>query len=200
VNSKGCPDKFYAILLAAGGSTRLGVPKQLLIWRGKPLICYILEQFCNSKIDSTIVVLGDKFQKITKEISHFQVKIVKNINWQNGIGSTIKAGLKATPKDARAVVISVIDQPYLTSALINSEIEVYKKTRAQIVAPLVENIQTNPVLFDKSVFNSLLLLKDDEGAKEILKDFYLQFIKWSDVRILMDIDTKNDFQRITKQG
>lgn len=185
-------------MLAAGGSERLGVPKQLLEWQAKPMISFILDLLINIGFYSIIVVIGANSNAIKQSIGRKNIKFISNPFWQKGIGTSIKAGIKATPKNVNAAIIFVVDQPYLNTNLINKLIEVYIDEKVQIVAPFVNGIQTNPVLFDRSVFNALMKLNDGEGAKNILKTYQLKLLKWEDKKLLIDVDTIEDYQILIK--
>lgn len=190
--------KISAILLAAGGSERLGFSKQLLEWRDKPLISFILDLLRQIGFYSIIVVVGANSDAIKKAVNRQNITFVKNPIWHKGIGTSIKAGIKTISKKANAAIIFVVDQPYLSTDLINKLIEAYIDEKSQIVAPIVNGIQTNPVLFDRSVFDELMKLKDDEGAKNLLHSYRLKLLKYKDHKLLIDIDTIEDYQKLIK--
>ena len=192
--------KISAILLAAGGSFRLGIPKQLLKWQGKPIISYILDQINQVGFYSTIVVLGNDSKKIEDIIGKRKLIIITNPLWQSGIGTSIRAGVRALPRSIDAVIIFVVDQPFLSSILIKSIINTYIKEKSMIVATQVNGIQTNPVLFDRCMFKALKRLKDDEGAKIYLNSDNISLLKWEDDRLLMDIDTIEDYHKLINEG
>ena len=200
MNSNPCEVKISAIVLAAGGSLRLGIPKQLLMWRGKPIISYILDQINKVNFYSTIVVLGNDSKKIEEIIGKQEILIITNPLWQSGIGTSIRAGVRSLPRNIDAVIIFVVDQPFLPPILINNLINTYIKEKSKIIAPCVNGIQTNPVLFDQSMFKVLKGLKDDEGAKKYINSYRTSLINWEDDRLLLDIDTIEDYHKLISKS
>src|SRR5580658_3357163 len=102
-----------AIILAAGESRRMGQPKQLLPFAGKTMLECVIDAFRSPRVDEIRVVLGYKADEIAARISHAPCKIVKNERYQQGMFTSMQAGLRHLPKKAKAVMIAVCDQPRL---------------------------------------------------------------------------------------
>ena len=116
------------IILAAGASTRLGQPKQLLIYQEHSLIFNTLKVAVNSGCAPIVLVLGAYGDLIFPEVRNFPVKIVKNYDWQEGINTSIKVGintLKATQENVLATILMVCDQPFVSTQIIQKIIDVY---------------------------------------------------------------------------
>jgi molybdenum cofactor cytidylyltransferase len=159
------------ILLAAGSSSRMGQSKQLLPVEGEPLLLKSAKAALASGADNVVVVLGANEKNHEKIIQHLPVTIVNNNDWQKGMGNSLKAGLsrilKSAP-DTAAAIIMVCDQPKLTGSHLKNLIQLHIKTKSKIVASSYSNIVGVPALFDKSLFQNLLELEDEQGARRVL--------------------------------
>jgi molybdenum cofactor cytidylyltransferase len=191
---------YTIIILAAGGSARLGRPKQLLDCNGQKLIRHIVSAAEHSSASSIIVVLGSDHELIANEIPvdhHFHVVI--NDEWQEGMASSIRKGLKFLQDinpAAETVIFTVCDQPFITSSLLNDLVSEQMRTRKTIVACAYENTLGTPVLFQKSLFPELLALKGDAGAKKIIKQHEDDVATIPFTKGNMDIDTNEDYQAL----
>lgn len=187
-------NKFAAILLAAGESRRLDSPKQLLKWGDDHLINHSMGIIHASKVDQLYVILGSRFKKISKIIKKENAIILRNADWKNGLSSSIQTGISALSDEIEAVLILLVDQPFISRELIDLIFEESRKTDAKIVAPRVGEQQCNPVLFKRELFPELLKLSGDKGAKALLKEYQVEWVDWPDVNLLLDIDSKEDYQ------
>ncbi len=190
-----CKD-ISAIILAAGKSARLGKPKQLLPWQGTTLLGYTLSCIQKSGIEDIVLVLGAYAEEIKKTININDLRIVVNTSWQTGKASSIRAGLNAISKDAKGMMIFLCDQPYLTSELIKAILQVEMDLNTPIIAPVIGEQIINPVLFKKEVFSDFYLLQGEEGGKNLFKEHTIQRVPWKDTRILLDIDTPDDLDKL----
>jgi molybdenum cofactor cytidylyltransferase len=187
------------IILAAGGSRRLGKPKQLIIWHGKPLVRLITEKIINTKLAPVIVVVGAKKKEVIKALTNLDIIIVENLRWKEGIGSSIQAGIKALPEEIRAVLISNADQPFLSISLLEEMISRYAQSGKEIVSPIHSGESRNPVLFDRKCFEELKSLKGDIGGKTLFQHHKVAYIKWEEDEDFMDIDSKDDLNKLTEK-
>ena len=189
------------MILAAGASSRLGSPKQLLFYKEQTLLQYSLQQATGSQANAVVVVLGANAKKIAGEISAYSVLIKVNKGWEEGMASSIRTGLSSLLEqipDLAAVIFMVCDQPYVTSALVDDLIEAGNKTNYQVVASRYENSVGIPALFKADMFEELLALKGEAGAKKIIQKnadqiSYLDFEKGG-----IDIDTPEDYQQLNR--
>ena len=190
------------IILAAGASTRLGQPKQLLIYKGNSLIFNTVEIAVNSGCSPIIVVLGAYADLILPEISNFPVKIVENSNWQEGMNTSIRAGinlLQTTQEIIEAVIIMVCDQPFLSTNLIQKMIDIYYLKSNPIVASEYAGTLGVPALFSSSLFPEMLNLKTDKGAKQIINKYASQVITVDFPIGEIDIDTFTDYESLKRE-
>jgi molybdenum cofactor cytidylyltransferase len=188
------------MLLAAGGSKRLGSAKQMLPHRdGGTLIRHAALAAVNSKCRPLVAVLGAAAEAVEPELQDLPLQIVINRDWKTGMASSLRAGLSALLKEAglEAVVVTLCDQPEVTSSLLDQIVLAYKTSCSEIVACDYGNVIGVPALFARSLFPALTLLQGDEGARRVIRSYaeHLHVISFADG--LCDIDTledKNQYQ------
>lgn len=184
------------IVLAAGGSERLGRPKQLCAWQDVPFVLQVVQNAVEGGLSPLKVVVGAYRELIEKTLRAFPVQIVRNPDWASGIGSSMKAGLLALPKTCESIMFLLSDQPQISPTMIHQLIEHYIHYHAPITAPKVGNRWTNPVLFDKSTFQALMQVKGDKGGRAVFDQFEGNWLPWIDDRALMDVDKAEDEQAL----
>lgn len=189
--------KISAVILAAGQSERLGSPKQLIPWQGTTLLDYTINCIRESGIEDIVLVLGAHAEKIKKTVNLGELRIVVNVGWQTGKAGSIRAGINAISPSAEGVMIFLCDQPYLTSDLIKAIIQAENDTKENIIAPVIGEQIINPVLFKKEVFSDFYLLQGEEGGKNLFKKHPVLRVPWQDARILLDIDTPDDLEKLS---
>jgi molybdenum cofactor cytidylyltransferase len=186
------------IILAAGSSSRLGQPKQLLEFKGKTLLEIAVEAAQNSLADSSVIVLGANADLIVEKILHTKVDRVVNENWENGMASSMQKGLKYLMQnsDNDQIILMLSDQPFVDSKILNLLIENKLNTNSEIIACRYKETFGVPVLFTKKYFPELLSLTGNEGAKKLVMahqdDLYaIDFPKGA-----IDIDTLEDYLKL----
>ncbi len=190
------------IILAAGSSSRLGRPKQLLDYRGKTLLQTVIDEALATNCKPVLVVLGANAKEIAARHENDQISIVINENWKNGMASSIVAGLSVMIKNNSAlecIIIAVADQAFIKMSNFNHLIEKQKETGKNIIASAYAETIGTPVLFKKDYFEALLSLKGAEGAKNILKQHphELETVMFEGGGI--DIDTETDYNNLISQ-
>ena len=133
-----------AVILAAGESRRMGQPKQLLPFGDKTMLECVIDAFRTPRVDEIRVVLGYKADKIAAKIAPSGCKIVRNDHYQQGMFTSIQAGLRALPKKAKLVMIAVCDQPRLKRKTVETLIEEFEKERHKILIPSYNGRQGHP--------------------------------------------------------
>lgn len=189
------------VLLAAGNSTRLGRPKQLLPYLHQSLLQYSLKAALASEASDVTLVLGAHAATIKNNLDGFDLNIVLNTNWQEGMASSIRCGIEEIIKInplVEGVIIMVCDQPYITTALLNKLIATHAETEKEIVPSSYENIFGTPVLFHRSLFKELLQLRGDMGAKKLMRKYADKIAAVSFPEGKTDIDTELDYQQLSK--
>ncbi|NWG19642.1 MAG: nucleotidyltransferase family protein [Chloroflexi bacterium] len=179
------------IVLAAGSSSRMGRPKQLLDWNGRPLVRVVAEATLAAALDEVIVVTGSAAAAVTDALHDLRLRIVHNPGFAGGLSSSLRAGVSALPADAAAALVCLGDQPFVTVAIIEALTTAWRACRAPIVAPVYNGVRGHPVLFDRTVFNELLAVTGDQGARAVVArdPARVQCVAFDDDRPLLDIDT-----------
>lgn len=188
------------IILAAGASTRFGVPKQLLEWRGEALLRWPMRAALEAGLDPVVLVLGYQAEEIRKVVADLPVHVVVNTNWAAGQSTSIVAGLKCLPAQSGSAVFFLADQPQVQATLVRSLKSRHAETMAPIVAPLVDGQRGNPVLFDRRTFPDLLALQGDVGGRALFARYPVTWLTWHDPAPLLDIDLPEDYQRLLDES
>ncbi|MBQ0733043.1 nucleotidyltransferase family protein [Aquimarina celericrescens] len=193
--------KIAHLILAAGASSRMGKPKQLLSWGDTTLIGHAIVQSLSIKEVTTWVILGANYDLIKREVSRFPVTPINNVNWALGIGSSISVGVKTIRKEKskyNAVLISLIDQPLIDVEHYKTLITEFDLYSNSLVASDLGGRIGVPAIFSKSFFNELELLKEDFGARYIIKNKINGVKVVSAIEKGIDIDTNEQYQAIKK--
>jgi molybdenum cofactor cytidylyltransferase len=159
------------ILLAAGASTRLGRPKQLLAFRGHSLLRHAAETAVASVCRPVVVVLGASADRLQTELRELPVLVALNPSWVEGMASSIRAGLKIVESEAAwsdSVVIMLCDQPLITARMLDQLVNVHRSEGRGIVASEYGGALGVPVLFSRKYYRELGLLKGSQGARRII--------------------------------
>lgn len=190
-------EKTAGILLAAGESKRYGRPKQLLEWKGKPFVRHIAETALRSALEPVLVVTGSLHAEIKSCLSGLPVELIHNPEFAQGQSTSIRAGVKALPKNAGAALFLLADQPQIPVEVIQALKAEHAKELAPIIAPLVlEERRANPVLFDRITFKDLINLNGDVGGRGIFDKHRIHYLPWHDDILLLDVDKPEDYGRL----
>jgi len=172
----------------------MGGPKQLLKLGRVTVLEQVLKTFGASKADEVLVVFGVHSVKRGRLLG---AKVVLNTDSSRGISSSIRAGLGAIDRDSEAVLFGLADKPFVSVATINRIIESYQTSRIGIVIPVYRGRRGNPVLFARDFFDELGTLSGDVGGKAVVRKHpeSIHEVEVDDDGILVDIDTRADFER-----
>jgi molybdenum cofactor cytidylyltransferase len=191
-----------AILLAAGESRRMGRPKQLLEWQGKPLLLHVLENLIRSSADEIILVLGREAKKIRKSLPEFPIKIVVNPDYQTGMASSLRQGLLAMDPGSEAFMVLLADQPGIGPEMIDRVILGFRQAGPWrgIVRPVYRGLPGHPVLISARYLQEALQLQGDVGARGILVNHPTDIleIEVDQDAVLMDMDTPEEYRKQRK--
>jgi molybdenum cofactor cytidylyltransferase len=189
-----------AVVLAAGMSSRMGEPKQVLRLGERTVLGQTLENIRGARLDEIVLVLGFAAEAIAQQIAVERVKVVINPQYREGMASSLRAGLAALNPDINAALIVLADQPFVRPAVFDQIIDRYIESRAQIAIPTFRGFRGNPVLLDRSVFPEVMALTGDIGCRAIFGSHSDGIVKVpvDDVGILLDIDSKDDFERLQR--
>jgi molybdenum cofactor cytidylyltransferase len=189
------------IILAAGNSSRMGEPKQLMMYNNKTFLQHIIAEAKNALLDPVICVTGYESDLISESISGMEVSIVYNEYWSEGMGSGISAGIKQLLlSDVDSVILTVSDQPYVTSDLFLTMLKMKARSGKRIVACSYAGTLGTPVLFSKEYFNQLKSLSGNQGAKNIVKLNLPDVCSVEFEKGEIDIDTKEDYKNLISEN
>jgi molybdenum cofactor cytidylyltransferase len=194
------PDSYAVVVLAAGASTRMGQPKQLLPVDRQPLLRRVVHAALESKLGQVYVVLGAYAEKIRSSLNGLPVDVVVNDEWSDGMGSSIRCAMTAITRASEAVagvIVTLGDQPGIPAGHLTRLARMRQEARKSIVASRYEGRLTPPVLFAANHFPALRALHGDAGAKALLQSSP-QEMAVVETDGLGDLDTPQDYAAFLK--
>ncbi|MGM0934650.1 MAG: nucleotidyltransferase family protein [Bacteroidota bacterium] len=189
--------KIGVIILAAGSSSRLGYPKQLVEFKGIPLLQRSIDIVESLELDPKILVLGAKEDEINKKIDPRNFEVVINENWEEGMSTSIRKGISEAlkiKKELEQILILLSDQPLVTKDKIEELIRVQLDSKKQATfSEYLGNVGV-PAIFSREIFSDLKKLKGDQGAKKLIynKGFQFGTVKFENANF--DVDTIADVE------
>lgn len=157
-----------AVILSGGSSSRMGSPKALLPYQGRPFLDHLLEITQHPKIDVRRVVLGAHAEPIAKAIDLAADEIVINEDWQKGQLSSIHAALRSLPPGTDGMLLCLIDHPLISADLVDNLITIFYSSHASIVLPVFGGRRGHPVLFSSKLYSELLGAPMETGARAVV--------------------------------
>jgi molybdenum cofactor cytidylyltransferase len=194
----------YGLLLAAGTSSRMGRPKQLLPWGGRPLVRHVAEAALASGLDGLLVVTGAAAGEVRAALGGLdgRLRIAACADYAAGQAHSLRAGIAALPPDARAALVLLVDMPLVTPALIDALLAAYAAAPdALAVIPRHQGQRGNPALLAAALFPELIALTGDAGARAVLER-HRDAVRWLDLddpAVVTDLDTPEAYESV-KQG
>lgn len=192
-----------AVILAAGASSRMGKPKQLLEFGGQTLLKRAALAAQKAGCKPAVVVTGAHSEELEKELRELNLQTVNNLEWESGIGSSIRAGVQAIVEGndkITALVLMLCDQPFVTSDVLRGLITAHRETGREIVASSYGETIGVPALFSRAFFPELVRLENDAGAKQVIQRHFAEahLLPFSQGEI--DVDTPADFDRLRSRS
>jgi molybdenum cofactor cytidylyltransferase len=189
------------ILLAAGRSTRMGRPKQLLDWHGVPLVRHVAAIALQSSLQELLIVTGSESGRVRAALSGIPARIVQNDSFDAGQSSSLRAGIAALGPEVAAAIVLLVDQPLLQPATIDALIAAWQPP-CRIVAPRFAGRRGNPVLFDRALFGEIAAISGDRGARDVIRahESALCLVDVDDAGVAADLDTPDDYRRLSGAG
>ncbi|SMP26401.1 nucleotidyltransferase family protein [Flavobacterium hercynium] len=187
------------VILAAGSSSRLGSPKQILPYKNTTLLQNTIREAILVSNVQVLVVTGANREIVQNEITQTTVKSSSNPDWESGMASSIVHGLKEMLlvfPETDACIFAVCDQPYVTSTIFSQLIKTYQKNTKGIIASSYADTLGTPVLFQKKYFKELFELIGQEGAKKVINRFLDDTIAVPFEKGNIDIDTLEDYSQL----
>lgn len=189
--------KIGGLLLAAGGSRRLGSPKQLLEFEGKTLIRRAAEALIDAGCDPAVVILGAEVERSRTEIADLPVEVIDNAEWETGMSSSIRVGVsQIASREIDAVLVTLCDQPHVTGEKLLPFIDKFLSIGSPIVAAEYNGVRGVPALFAREMFDQLLKLEGDNGARDLIRRGRSVAIDLPEAEV--DIDTVDTAENLTK--
>jgi molybdenum cofactor cytidylyltransferase len=186
-----------AIVLAAGGSTRMGQLKQLLPIDGQPMVRHTVQAVSHAGLDQVVVVVGAEAEAVRQALAGLPVEVVTNPAWAEGLSTSLQVGIQALRPEIEATFVVLADQPALTPGLLKKLADHYRARRAPIVAPTYEGRRGNPVLLARTLFAELLAISGDRGARDLIQSHQaeLEPVAIDDEAVILDLDTPQDYDK-----
>ncbi|MDH3248943.1 MAG: nucleotidyltransferase family protein [Acidimicrobiia bacterium] len=188
-----------ALVLAAGGSRRLGRPKQLEPWGSTTLLGHVIDLVESCPVDETWVVVGSDLDRVVNEIGSRPVGIIQNPDWETGLASSLRVGLDALTQLSKAdgALVFLGDQPAVRADVVTALIEKHRRSSAMAIVPKYRYSRGNPVLIDRALWPRLMSLEGDEGAQRLLQA-HSEWVEevWFDSLPPRDIDTQADVEEL----
>jgi molybdenum cofactor cytidylyltransferase len=190
------------LILAAGSSSRLGQPKQLLKYKDTSLLRHTVETALATRCGGPVlVVTGALHDELFKECKDLNMSVVHNVNWQMGMATSIHTGLRALSKaqpDTTGALILLCDQPLITIAHLDNLLDMFEHRRHQgIVATAFANTTGAPAIFSRELFAALYELKGDKGARQVFNEYDSQLVTVPFKPAAVDVDTMEDYEGLT---
>jgi len=192
--------KTAILLLAAGASRRMGVPKQLLPYKSTTLLLHSIRQVVEIKQSHVFVVVGAYFTAVLEAIRGQKATVIHNTNWKQGMGSSLSKGIELIKKKAQydSVLITLGDLPLLTSEHYQALIALSKSCKKRIIITNYKDTSGVPAVFHKSLFDELSMLSNDLGAGSLVKKYQGEVVKMDSNTSFFDVDTREAYQKLLK--
>jgi len=196
--------KIAAIVLAAGSSRRLGEPKQLLDWGGRPMLDVVVDRAKAWPVDQVWVVLGAGAEDILEQCQLENVNIVINDDYDEGLASSLRVGLDAIMRSGAqidGVFVALGDQPFIDPEVVELMADRYEMSTAKALVPKYRYTFGNPVLVDESLWPRLMSLEGDTGAQKLLKA-HPEWVEevWVEKLAPRDVDTAADVEELAPRS
>jgi len=185
-----------AVILAAGESRRMGMPKPLLSFDHITFLEQIIAVLRGSNVDGITVVLGARAELIRTSVDLSGVDVVVNKDYQQGQLSSLVKGLQSLPDKTEASLVCLVDHPFITAAVVNRLVSAFRETHRPIVLPVFEGRRGHPTLFARSLFDELANAPQDKGARHVVasNEDKVCEVNVDDRGVLTSIDTPEDYR------
>lgn len=183
------------VVLAAGGSTRMGCQKLLLELGGKSILSRCVESALSANADRVIVVAGNDADRIIAGLQDLPVLAVRNEAWRDGLSSSIACGVRELA-DYDAAILVIADQPFVAVRHLNKLIEFHNLYGGKIVASSVDGVRGNPTLFSADMFPALVTLRGDEGARQLFSRYEVHTVAQDEPLLFHDMDDMAAFEMV----
>lgn len=190
------------VVLAAGGSSRMGRPKQLLPWRGRPLLQHVIDAMAAAGLAETVVVLGRDAAAIAEAMRlPDDVRVVENPDHAAGQSTSLRAGLRALGPGVAAAVVALGDQPELAAEAVRAVVESHREGAGPVVQARYRGTAGHPILLDRAVWPKVMAATGDRGAREVLAAHpaWVHPVE-VDRDPPRDVDTREEYEGLLEDG
>lgn len=187
------------IVLAAGSSRRMGTPKQLLDFGGRPLLELIVAHACASQLDEVVVVLGAASSQICDEVDFGRARLMSNPNHTSGMASSLRAGIAALNDEVDRAVVILGDQPDISSWLIDALLDLQQTSALPVAALSFDGLLHPPVVLARELWADLTTLEGDVGCRALIRqrpELVAALPHGAGQKHPLDIDTPDDYERL----
>ncbi len=195
--------KLAVLMLAAGSSSRMGFPKQLLKWKNTTLLQHAIHTVKQVDHDESVLVLGAHFDDIISQMDTSGMTVVFNEHWEKGLGNSIACGMnyiKESLPQMDSVLILLADQPLIDSDFLSEMVKTHHLNPDHIICTQYEHNKWGvPALFNKFYFEELSQLNNNKGAKDLLKKHSKNVLFLNGTHLISDIDTMEDYEKLYKR-
>lgn len=187
------------LILAAGESSRMGIPKPTLAYRGRSFLELIVETLREGGLERLVVVLGHQAEDIRRQVKIDPAQAVLNPAYRSGQTSSLQAGLRAlVADDPEAVLLCLVDHPAVSPATVKTIVATFQRCGAPVVIPTYHGRRGHPVLIASQLFSELLALTGDAGADSVVRKYRpaTRFVEVEDEGIVIDVDDPECYRRL----
>jgi len=179
----------------------MGQTKQLLPIDGQPMVRRVVQAVCQAGLAQVVVVVGAEGERVARTLADLELEIVHNQAWEQGMSTSLRAGLNALRPEIEAALLVLADQPGLTPSVLAALVDGYRASRAAIVAPFYGGRRGNPVLFARALFAELGQVEGDQGGRALLVRYQQDVarVDLDDAAILLDVDTRQDYEGLCSE-
>jgi len=193
-------ESIAGVVLAAGTSSRMGRNKLLLELAGQSVLRRAVLTAVDAGLDPVLVVLGHESERARTELAGLPCQVVLNAEYQEGIHSSLRNGIRAVPRACAAAVVLLADMPLVDASMIRALVERYRAASALLVVSDYEGVDAPPIVYDRRLFAELGALEGEGCGKRVIKRHSVEAIRvqWP-ARALTDLDLPGDVERVQDQ-
>ncbi len=190
----------HGVILAAGLGRRMGTIKQLLPFRGKPLLQHVIDAARASRLENLLLVLGHAHDQVLSQLDTHGLEVVVNRDFAAGQSTSVRTGLEHCA-DADGIMYLLGDQPLLSAGIINALIDCFLSEQPWAAVPVHHGQPGNPVIIGRQLMEGLSALSGDMGARRLLQQIeFVRKVEVDDPAILRDVDTMEDYLALLATG